>query len=95
MKKMGLCPFQEAEETCHLKKKVFSDQKNKVTLGEKGSTGINCASIQLGEDIQAKVGDPVHAHCRRVYSNKNVIGSKLQKMEHVTVVSASKTIVVM
>ena len=80
---------------CHLQKEDFSEEKNKVILGEKGSTEINCASIHLGEDVRARVGDPVHAQCRRVYTNKNVITSKLPKMEHVTVVSASKTIVVM
>ena len=66
--------------------------KNKVILGEKGSIGIHWAGIQLGEDIQAKLGGPVHAHCRRVTvdTNKNATASKLQKMEHVSVVSISK-----
>ena len=75
---------------CHLQKEDFSEEKNKVILGKKGSTEINRASIHLGEDVRARVGDPVHAQCRRVYTNKNVITSKLPKMEHVTVVSPSK-----
>ena len=38
-------------------KEDFSEEKNKVVLGEKGSKEINRASIQLGEDIRVRVGD--------------------------------------
>ena len=48
---------------------------------------MNYASVQRGEDLQAKTGDHVHAHCRRVYTNKSVIAVKLMK---ITIVSPSK-----
>ena len=38
-----------------------------------GSTWINYASVQQGEDLQAKMGNHVNAHRRRVYTNKSII----------------------
>ena len=66
-----LVPFQDAEETCKICKTDFSDEKNKITLGERGSVRINY--VERGEDLQAKTGDHVHAHRRRVYTNKSVL----------------------
>ena len=55
--------------------------------GGGGSVRINYASVQRGEDIQAKTGDHVLAHRRRVYTNKSVIAVKLMK---IAIVSLSK-----
>ena len=41
--------------------------------GGGGGVRMNYASVQRGEDLQAKTGDHVHAHRRRVYTSKNVI----------------------
>ena len=65
--------FQDAEETCKICKMDFNDERNKITLGERGSARITYASVQRGEDLQAKTGDHVHAHSRRVCTNKSVI----------------------
>ena len=89
-----LVPFQDAEETCKICKTDFSDDRNKITLGERvvggeggGSVRINYASVQRGEDLQAKTGDHVRAHSRRVYTNKSVTAVKLMK---IAIVSPSK-----
>ena len=41
---------------------------------------INYARVQRGEDLQAKTGDHVHAHRRRVYTRKSVTAVKLMKI---------------
>ena len=48
---------------------------------------MNYASVQRGEDLQAKTGDHVHVHRRRVYTNKSVIALQLRR---ITIVSPSK-----
>ena len=40
---------------------------------------MNYASVGRGEDLQAKMGDHIHAHRRRVYTNNIVIAVKLMK----------------
>lgn len=75
-------PFQVPDESCIICGKGFDKENVKVTLGERGSSGINKSSDQLGEDIHAELGDFVHKQCRVVYTNKNVIASKLQKGKH-------------
>ena len=78
-----LVPFQGAEETCKNYQTDFSDEGNKITLGERGSTGINYASVQLWEDLQAKMEDHVHAHqlltCLH-HQLENVTAVKLMKI---------------
>ena len=74
-----LARFQDAEETCKIYKTDFNDERNKITLGEGGSVRINYASVERGKDLQAKTGDHVHSHRRRVYTNKSVIAVKLTK----------------
>ena len=51
----------------------FSDERNKIILGERGNVRINYASVERGEDLQVKTGDHVHAHRRSVNTNKSVI----------------------
>ena len=80
-----LVPFQDTEETCKICKTDFNDKRNKITLGESRSIRINYASVQRGEDLQAKTGD--HVHARRLYTKKSVIAVKLMK---ITIVSPSK-----
>ena len=46
-----LVRFQDAEETCKICKTGFNEERNKITLGERGSSGINYASVQLREDL--------------------------------------------
>ena len=55
--------------------------------GGGGSVLINYASIQRGEDLQAKTGDHVPAHRRCVYTNKSVTAVKLME---IAIVSPSK-----
>ena len=40
---------------------------------------MNYASVRRGEGLQAKMGHHVHAHRRRVYTNKSVIAVRLMK----------------
>ena len=54
-----------------------SDQLVKIT--EKGSHGVNKASRERGETLQAAAGDYVHKECRRIYTNPNVIKSDKEK----------------
>ena len=51
--------FQNAEETCKICKMDFNDERNKITLAERGSARITYASVQRGEDLEAKTGDHV------------------------------------
>ena len=75
-----LARFKDAEEMCKICKTDFNDERNEITLGERGlSVRINYASVERGEDLKAKTGGNVHAHRRRVYTNKSAIAVKLTK----------------
>ena len=53
---------------------------------------MNYASVQRGEDLQAKTGDHVHVHRRRVYTNKSVSHCSSIKENYYRVAIKEKTI---
>ncbi|KAK7449837.1 hypothetical protein BaRGS_00039992, partial [Batillaria attramentaria] len=48
-----------------------------------GIKGINSVSLRLGDDIHASDGDCVHEDCRRTYTTKKAVDSKLKAQEAV------------
>ena len=57
---------------------------------------MNYASVGRGEDLQTKTGDHVHAHRRRVYTNKSVTAVKLMKTTiYYRVAISEKTIAIL
>ena len=57
---------------CKLCLKLVDDD-DYVTLGEKGATGINAASVLRKVDITVACGDIVHKVCRKKFIDKNYI----------------------
>ena len=57
---------------CKLCLKLVDDD-DYVTLGEKGATGINAASVLRKVDITVARGDIVHKVCRKKFIDKNYI----------------------
>ncbi|KAK7508144.1 hypothetical protein BaRGS_00000383 [Batillaria attramentaria] len=74
---------QEAEflNYCIICGKDFNTSTDKVHLTYRGIKGINSVSLRLGDDIHASDGDCVHEDCRRTYTNKKVVDSKLKAQE--------------
>ncbi|KAK7476234.1 hypothetical protein BaRGS_00032510 [Batillaria attramentaria] len=74
---------QEAEflNYCIICGKDFNTSTDKVHLTCSGVKGINSVSLRLGDDIHASDGDCVHEDCRRTYTNKKVVDSKLKAQE--------------
>lgn len=47
-----------------------------VEVRHEGVDGINCASVQRGDDIVVSPGEKVHTKCRKEYINKKDIKNK-------------------
>ncbi|CAG2233051.1 MOGS [Mytilus edulis] len=60
-------------DTCIICNDDIQNGSKTVELREKGSIGINNASIERGDTIVARSGQLVHLHCRRSYVNPLVI----------------------
>jgi len=64
---------------CILCHESLNDGQKTVTLGLKGSQGLNKASAARGDDIVVHAGQTVHTTCRLNYTNANSISSFKRK----------------
>ena len=71
-------------EHCVFCRGSLSDGQPTVTIREKGSTSINQASEQRGDDIKTAPGQTVHSECRKQYCNANLISKYLREKANPT-----------
>ena len=71
-------------EHCVFCRGSLSDGQPTVTIREKGSTSINQASEQRGDDIKTAPGQTVHSDCRKQYCNANLINKYLKEKTNPT-----------
>ena len=62
-----------AMENCILCKKNLYNGDPVVTIGERGSQGINNASKKREDSVLTSPGDTVHQQCRKTYCNPKSI----------------------
>ena len=71
-------------ETCCICAKEITSSEQTVVLKEKGSIGINNASIQRGSSLITSPGDCAHVNCRRIYTKTESIAHSKSSSVKVT-----------
>ena len=77
---------------CVLCRGSLSDGRPTVTIHQKGSTGINQASEQRGDDIKTSAGHTVHSECRMQYCNPHLISKHLKENADAATSTPSRTL---